>query len=128
MLGKGFHFLVEFLKQYYVAQEYQGAPVDLIQNIDKYIKLNENTNLVDSVILGTNTDYNDTTINVDLTKSPTGTIGFPDTYGILKINDEIITYTGKTSSSFTGCIRGFSGISSYKTENKPEELVFSDIR
>ena len=124
-IREGFPLLVQFLEQYYVAQEYQGAPVDLIQNIDKYIKLNENTNLVDSVILGTNADYNDTTINVDLTKSPTGTIGFPDTYGILKINDEIITYTGKTSSSFTGCIRGFSGVTSYKNENKPEELVFS---
>ena len=90
-IREGFPLLVQFLEQYYVAQEYQGAPVDLIQNIDKYIKLNENTNLVDSVILGTNADYNDTTINVDLTKSPTGTIGFPDTYGILKINDEIIT-------------------------------------
>lgn len=34
--------LVEFLKQYYVSQEYQGAPTDLIQNIDKYLKLEEN--------------------------------------------------------------------------------------
>ena len=51
--------LVDFLKQYYVAQEYQGAPVDLIQNIDKYIKLNENTNLVDSVILGSDINFND---------------------------------------------------------------------
>ena len=124
-IREGFPLLVQFLEQYYVAQEYQGAPVDLIQNIDKYIKLNENTNLVNSVILGSDADFNDTTINVDLTKSPTGTIGFPDTYGILKINDEIITYTGKTSSSFTGCIRGFSGVTSYKNENKPEELVFS---
>ena len=49
-----FPLLVDFLKQYYIGQEYQGGPVDLIQNIDKYIKLNENTNLVDSVILGSN--------------------------------------------------------------------------
>ena len=120
-----FPLLVDFLKQYYIGQEYQGGPVDLIQNIDKYIKLNENTNLVDSVILGSDVSFNDSTISVDLTKSPTGTVGFPDTYGILKINDEIITYTGKTSSAFTGCIRGFNGITSYKTENNPEQLVFS---
>ena len=31
-----------------------------------------------------------------------------------KIDDEIITYTGKTDSTFTGCIRGFSGVSSLK--------------
>ena len=120
-----FPLLVDFLKQYYIGQEYQGGPVDLIQNIDKYIKLNENTNLVDSVILGSDISFNDSTINVDLTKSPTGTVGFPDTYGILKIGDEIITYTGKTSSAFTGCIRGFNGVTSYKTENNPEQLVFS---
>ena len=72
-----FPLLVDFLKQYYIGQEYQGGPVDLIQNIDKYIKLNENTNLVDSVILGSTLSFNDTTINVDLTKSPTGTTAAP---------------------------------------------------
>ena len=54
-----FPLLVDFLKQYYIGQEYQGGPVDLIQNIDKYIKLNENTNLVDSVILGSDISFND---------------------------------------------------------------------
>jgi hypothetical protein len=123
---EGYPLLVDFLKQYYISQEYQGAPIDLIQNIDQYIKLNENTNLVSSVILGENLTTYGTTISVDLTKSPTGTIGFPDKYGIIKIDDEIITYTEKTSNSFTGCIRGFSGISSYKTENNPQQLVFSE--
>ena len=49
----------------------------------------------------------DTTINVPSTK------GFPSEYGLLKIDDEIISYTGITSTSFTGCIRGFSGITGY---------------
>ena len=44
------------------------------------------------------------------------TTGFPDSYGLLKIDNEIITYTGKTATSFTGCIRGFSGISEIETE------------
>ena len=35
----------EFLRQYYIAQEYQGAPIDLIQNIDQYTKLDRTTNL-----------------------------------------------------------------------------------
>ena len=34
-----FPLISEFLEQYYLGQEYQGGPVDLIQNIDKYIKL-----------------------------------------------------------------------------------------
>ena len=35
---------------------------------------------------------------------------------LLKIDDEIISYTGKTDYSFTGCIRGFVGITSYRSE------------
>ena len=119
-----FPLISEFLKQYYLAQEFQGAPIDLIQNIDRYIKLDETTNLIDSVVLLNDIEFDDTTINVDLALSPTGTQGFPDEYGLLKINDEIITYTGKTSSSFTGCLRGFVGTSSYHQDNNPENLVF----
>ena len=119
-----FPLISEFLKQYYISQEFQGAPVDLIQNIDRYIKLNQTTSLTESVILSSDITEFESTISVDLTQSPSGTVGFPDSYGILKIDDEIITYTGKTTSSFTGCVRGFSGISSYRKEANPEELVF----
>ena len=34
-----FPLISEFLKSYYTAQEFQGAPIDLIQNIDQYIKI-----------------------------------------------------------------------------------------
>jgi hypothetical protein len=44
----------------------------------------------------------------------------------LQIDDEIITYTGKTSSSFTGCVRGFVGITSLTKQNYPDQLVFSE--
>ena len=120
-----FPLVSDFLKQYYIAQEFEGAPVDLIQNIDEYVKISELTHLIDSVVLDADLGYDDTTIAIDLIKSPTGTDGFPDTYGLLKIDDEIITYTGKTSSSFTGCVRGFSGITSYEKEATTDELVFT---
>ena len=120
-----FPLVTEFLKQYYISQEFQGAPVDLIQNIDKYTKVDETTNLISNVGLSTSINSFETTINVDVSKYPTGTTGFPDSYGLLKIDDEIITYTGKTSKSFTGCVRGFSGISSYISPTNPEELVFN---
>ena len=29
---------VEFLKQYYISQEYQGGPVDITDNLDQYLK------------------------------------------------------------------------------------------
>jgi len=66
-----FPLISEFLKQYYLAQEFQGAPVDLIQNIDRYIKLDETTNLSDSVTLLSDIDFIDTTVKVDLGTYPT---------------------------------------------------------
>ena len=115
----------KFLEQYYLGQEYQGGPIDLIQNIDKYIKLDETTNLNESVVLNGNIEFDAETINVDVS-SPTGTNGFPDSYGLLQIDDEVITYTGKTEFSFTGCIRGFVGITSYRSELNKEEVVFKE--
>ena len=41
-----FPLVGEFLSQYYQGQEYKGGPVDLIQNIDSYVKLSECGNLV----------------------------------------------------------------------------------
>ena len=110
--------LVDFIKQYYISQEYQGSASDIIQNIDKYIKLNKIFDKFDSTILLEDISINETTISV---KNPTFTDGFPDRYGLIKIDDEIITYTSKTKTSFLGCVRGFSGITSYTKPNEPEE-------
>ena len=105
---------VEFFKQYYISQESQGSNTDLIDNLDRYIKLD---NLIPEVVIGTTTlsediDASSTTITVASTK------GYPDDYGLLKIDDEIITYTGKTDTSFTGCIRGFSGVTGFDDTTK----------
>ena len=67
---------VEFFKQYYISQEFQGGPSDLINNLDQYLKVD---NLVPEVIVGVTTitaavSSTDTTINVPSTK------GFPDEY------------------------------------------------
>ena len=119
----------EFLKQYYISQEFQGGTSDLINNFDQYLK---SDNLVPEVVVGLTTSSasisaSDTTITVPSTK------GFPSEYGLLKIDDEIISYTGITSTSFTGCIRGFSGITGYNVgisssllEINRESLVFNE--
>ena len=93
----------EFLKQYYISQEYQGGPVDILENIDQYIKLDNLTPevIVGSVNLTSNISSSSGIITVTSTK------GFPQNYGLLKIDDEIITYAGITTNTFTGCIRGF---------------------
>mgnify|MGYP005648147665 CR=1 FL=1 len=64
---------IEFFKQYYISQEFQGGPVDLISNFDQYIKPD---NLVPEVVVGETTlsstiNSEDTTISVPSTK------GFP---------------------------------------------------
>ena len=95
-----FPLVSEFLSQYYLSQEVQSAPVDLIQNIDQYVKIDNVTNLTDSTILLSDILSTDETIVVDLGLSPEGISGFPDSYGLIQIDDEIITYTGKTNNSF----------------------------
>ena len=120
-----FPLISEFLKQYYISQEYKSGSIDLIQNIDQYVKLDEQTSLNYEVSLNEDTDEFATTINIDLSLNPRGTELFPDSYGLLKINDEVITYTGKTDSSFTGCIRGFNAVTSYQSDSNQGDLVFS---
>ena len=112
---------VDFLKQYYISQEYQGAPADLANNLDQYLKLD---NLSPDVITGQTTLSSDITTSSD-TVEVASTKGFPEQYGLFKIDSEIFTYTGITTNSFTGCVRGFSGITSYRTDDNPEELIFS---
>jgi hypothetical protein len=46
----------------------------------------------------------DSTISVESTS-----LGFADAYGILSIDDELIVYTAKTATHFTGCARGAFG-------------------
>ena len=120
---------VEFFRQYYISQEYQGGNVDLVDNLDRYIKID---NLVPEVVVGK------TTLSSDITASSTtitvsSTKGYPDEYGLLKIGDEVITYTGKTETTFTGCIRGFSGITGYDDRSREyfvnanrQNVIFSD--
>ena len=114
--------VVDFLRSYYTSQEFAGGPVDIAENIDQYLKLDS---LTPDVIAGMSTvtsgiSTTDTEILVTNTK------GFPQEYGLIKLDNEIITYTGVTTNSFTGCVRGFSGITSYHAPNNPEELIFSE--
>ena len=111
----------EFLTQYYESEEREYGTTYLADHISslKKIPTVADISLVEKQ-----------TVNIPGTASPESpvlissflyayddvinvnqTTGFPDKYGLLKIDNEIITYTGKTATSFTGCIRGFSGIS-----------------
>ena len=111
----------EFLKQYYISQEYQGGPIDIAENLDQYINLD---NLTPEVVVGYTTlegDIATTSTNI----SVSSTRGFPAKYGLLKIDDEIITYTAISGNTFTGCVRGFSGVTNYHKDLQYGELVFN---
>jgi len=112
-----FPLVSEFLSQYYTSLESQGNVSDILQNIDQYIKVDTLTNLIESTELISDVTFFDTTINV------TSTAGFPESYGLLLIDSEVITYTSKTSTTFEGCVRGFNGVTSYKTK---DELTFTE--
>ena len=113
---------VDFLKTYYTGQEYRGGNIDVVQNLNEYQKVETfsgNENLIGFTTCTSAVTFYDSTINV------VSTDGWPEKYGLLKINNEIITYTGKTKTSFTGCVRGFSGVETLHHSSDPDQLVFS---
>ena len=82
---------LDFLKQYYISQEYQSGPVDLGENIDKYIRID---NLTKDVISGQVATASSITNIDDIITVDGTTKGFPQEWGLLKIGDEIVTYSG----------------------------------
>ena len=112
---------LEFLKQYYRSLEHQGGTLDIVNNLKKYkdIEAFNKESLKPSTTLTSKVLAFDSTINV------VSTVGWPDTYGLLKVDDEIITYLSKTPTSFVDCMRGFSGIDKIESVENPEYLSFS---
>ena len=57
----------EFFKQYYISQEFQGGPNDLINNFDQYLKVD---NLVPEVVVGVTSISSDISTTCLLYTSP----------------------------------------------------------
>ena len=115
-----FPLVAEFLSEYYNALEQQGGALDILSNIDQYVKLEHLTDLTEETTTTSDLNFGDTSINVASTK------GFPDFYGLIKIGSEIIAYKSKTDTSFDECARGFSGTTSFRDPTVPDQLVFSE--
>ena len=111
----------EFLKQYYISQEFSSGPVDIVDNLDKY----RNLDIFTKEVLKGETLLDEDITNSSSTIVVSSTKGYPKQYGLLQIDNEVITYTGITTNKFINCIRGFSGITSYHSSNDQEELVFT---
>lgn len=112
----------QFLQQYYHSQEHQGGVVDIAENLSSYRQINafNSETLLPYNAIVTDIFASDDTITV------LSTAGWPASYGLIKIDDEIITYTSKTNTQFLGCIRGFSGIDQISREDNAEFLSFKE--
>ena len=115
-----FPLIDEFFSQYYNGLDFQGGTLDLINNIDSYLKLSENANTVSESKLAA--DITDTQNFIDLFNAD----GFPDQFGIIQIDDEIIVYQLKLGNRLLFCQRGFTGVSSLDKSNDSEELTFNE--
>jgi hypothetical protein len=102
----------EFLEQYYLSDQSEK----LTQNLDKDIDIDFVFKLRNNAVLTSEAGFIDSDINVDSTE------GFPDNYGLIQIDSEIILYTSKSETQFLGCTRGFSGV----TKIDREYLEFSE--
>ena len=131
----------EFLEQYYISEERDYGATNLADNLAEYKKISylseietvraqtipaPGTSVPPQVVvvapyltLPDESIVPYTVFAFDEVIYTNHTKGFPDSYGLLKIDNEIITYTGKTANSFTGCKRGFSGVSAIEQEGNP---------
>lgn len=84
-------FFKEFLNQYYQSVEHQSGTVDLAVNLPKYRQITafNRESLIPYTVLTESATAGDSRIKV------LSTTGWPDKYGLLKIDNEIITYTRK---------------------------------
>ena len=111
----------EFLKQYYISQEFQGGTTDLINNLDQYLKVD---NLVPEVVVGittisTDVSTTDTTITVGnaTTLDDPGNDGAGHVPGVIYIGNERITYEAIDGNNLLFCTRGTLGTSAIAHTN-----------
>ena len=95
----------KFVTKYYEQQEVQGGTLDIINNIQKYADIDyyEKNLLKQSDVLDVSiTDTDDTIVLQDATS-------FPKKNGYVRIDNEIIFYESRTSTTLSGAVRGVSG-------------------
>ena len=95
----------KFVQKYYEAQEFQGGPLDIITNIQKYADIDfyEQNLLKQNDILAVSISDTDTTIVLEDASS------FPEKNGYVRIDDEVIFYASRTDTDLLDCSRGISG-------------------
>ena len=110
---------LEFLKSYFISRESFGSDIDIIRNLLEYQKIEKLFFLVEETTLSDDIEFFDTTITVESTK------GWPQRYGLLQIDGEIIGYEYKTDTQFINCYRGFSGATQLGKYNSSDSYIFT---
>ena len=118
-----FPLLVDFLEEYYISQETQGGTLDLVENLDKYVQVDQLANLKTEGTLAS--DIDQYTTSITLSVDTNFTYGFPENNGLIQIGNEIIKYSSKTETSFEGCTRGFSGVTQYVNTLVQDKQTFT---
>ena len=104
-IAEDYELFSKFVEKYYEAQENQGGPLDIINNIQKYLDIDyyEKSILKQNTIILSNITADSTTIVLE------DGSGFPSKNGYIRIENEIIFYEDNVNNTLTNCFRGVSG-------------------
>lgn len=104
-IAEDYELFSKFVEKYYEAQENQGGPLDIINNIQKYLDIDyyEKSILKQNTIVLSNITDSSTTIVLE------DGSGFPPKNGYIRIENEIIFYEDNINNTLTNCFRGVSG-------------------
>jgi len=114
----------KLISAYYRSLERQGEVYDLTKNFLGYkdIDNEEYARLVSTCVLRQN--IIEDSANIDITVDSTQ--GFPEKYGLIKIDNEIFLYESKTNTQFKNCLRGATGTSTLGTLYVAEKTYTSE--
>jgi hypothetical protein len=115
---------VEFLKSYYKSQEHQSGVLDLTNNLPKY----KNINYFTDINLNKETTLTSEILSFDSNIFVDSLDGLPKTYGLVKIDDEIITYTDSSNNSIRGSVTISVGSTIAYYQNIPEQYVGREFK
>ena len=104
-IAEDYELFGKFVEKYYEDQENQGGPLDIINNIQKYLDIDyyEKSILKQNTIILSNITADSTTIVLE------DGSGFPSKNGYIRIENEIIFYEDNVNNTLTNCFRGVSG-------------------
>ena len=112
----------KFLEYYYEQLEFQGQPLDIINNLESYVDIStySNKSLVRYDYLKNSVTNTDTTIEVNDGSS------FPEENGYIKIGAEICFYKERNGNTLLNVSRGVSGNSSLGDLYEETEFVTTE--